>query len=203
MEGTETMYRQNLEQHQSAIVQLANEKARLGIELGAQQSRLGALVAEVEAYKRKADEATHEVDDLHVALESEQTWVSEMQRKHESERDDAASLLRQRDATVSRLEERLRQAEANVFEKFQRFFTAEYGGEVSRADEDLGGFLGKIGLSVHHEALEEMGARRISDLIHLEEPDLEQLGMSTLQKRKMMRAVHELRMNQDIICTVM
>ena len=154
-------------------------------------------------YKRKADEATHEVDDLHVALESEQTWVSEMQRKHETEREDAASLLRQRDATVSRLEERLRQAEANVFEKFQRFFTAEYGGEVSRADEDLGGFLGKIGLSVHHEALEEMGARRISDLIHLEEPDLEQLGMSTLQKRKMMRAVHELRMNQDIICTVM
>ena len=74
---------------------------------------------------------------------------------------------------------------------------------MSRADEDLGGFLGKIGLSVHHEALEEMGARRISDLIHLEEPDLEQLGMSTLQKRKMMRAVHELRMNQDIICTVM
>ena len=99
-------------------------------------------------------------------------------------------------AAISRLEERLRQAEANVFEKFQRFFMAEYGGEVSRADEDLGGFLSKIGLSVHHEALEEMGARRISDLIHLEEPDLESLGMSRLQKRKMMRAVHELRVLQ-------
>ena len=48
-----------------------------------------------------------------------------------------------------------------------------------------------------------MGARRISDLIHLEEPDLDELGMTRLQKRKMMRAVHELRANQDIICTIM
>ena len=61
MEGTETMYRQNLEQHQSAIVQLANEKSRLGAELGAQEGRLGTLVSELEMWKRKADDAGHEV----------------------------------------------------------------------------------------------------------------------------------------------
>ena len=43
----------------------------------------------------------------------------------------------QRDAAVSRLEERLRHAEANVFEKFQRFFVTEYGGNLTKADEDL------------------------------------------------------------------
>ena len=61
MEGTEVMYRQNLEQHQSAIVQLANEKSRLGAELGAQEGRLGTLVSELEMWKRKADDAGHEV----------------------------------------------------------------------------------------------------------------------------------------------
>ena len=43
----------------------------------------------------------------------------------------------QRDAAVARLEERLRHAEANVFEKFQRFFVTEYGGNLTKADEDL------------------------------------------------------------------
>ncbi len=64
--GTVAQMESDKAQKEGTIVSLANEKARLAIELSAQEVRTATLISEAQMWKRKADELSHEVEDLQV-----------------------------------------------------------------------------------------------------------------------------------------
>ncbi len=75
--------------------------------------------------------------------------------------------------------------------------------DTKGANDDLDAWLLRLNFSRYGDVLREMGAKRVSDLVHLEQEDIEELGMHKLDERKFTRAIHKVKENSEFLCKIM
>lgn len=133
-----------------------------------------------------ADDAQAELKDVAAALENEERWQNQLQERL----DLRIKLAKERESELTGRLERAQQRRAKY--TVLDFLMDNPNDAAYKLDIDatkFEKFLGNIELDDVLPALKHLGARRISDLIFLEEGDLDDLGLDKFQKRRLLSAV--------------
>lgn len=186
LEGQDKAMRDSVDEHRrrthADFAEALASKTRLEaleVALRAERTRTAELADEL-------DKARAELDDAASALEDEERWQRELQERL----DLRIKLSQEREDDLARRLERAQRKRKYTVLDFLLDNPDDAADKLQIDTDKLEKFLADINLPAILPALKQLGAARVSDLVYLEEADLDDItDIDTVQKRRLMEAV--------------